>query len=625
VSGASRPRIVIGLLVVATLVGCASDEQAKKPARDDVALKAAPSSGAEDELARAEEARMFVEERSARWWDMLMERYPSWATSVGDHRFDDRWMATGPDARAAWRRSLEAFRESLADGAPEIRDGDLSRAERTTLELLRFEVDRAIAREALEMATFDVDQMSGPQANLPYFVNHEHPMKTRADVEHLTARYRGFNDHMAGHIADLRAGLERGRTAPRVVVDRVIKQLEALQRHAKSPRKGPFGKVVDRLPEDLSKEDKKLFADELIAGARESVHPSFGTYLTFLKSEYRDRARAEPGLSAMARGDEIYAALAQQHTTTALTPDEIHAIGERELKRIEGELGELGKKLGHEGDPWQLFDVLRKRKEHYAPSRDALLETFREALKLADAKLPETFGRLPKLGYDVEPMDAEREKDAPAAYYQPGSVTDGRKGVFVANLHRFAERPTFNSEVLAYHEAVPGHHLQIAVAQEVEGLPRFRTEGSYTSYVEGWALYSERLSDEMGLYTSLESRVGYLGFAAWRASRLVVDTGLHAKGWSRDKAVAFLASHTTLGPIDVDNEIDRYIAMPGQALAYMVGMLRILELRERAKGALGSSWDVRAFHDAVLGAGALPLDVLDRHVERELGIDPGKG
>jgi prolyl oligopeptidase len=443
-------------------------------------------------------------------------------------------------------------------------------------------------------------------------------MKERTDVENLIARYHALSDWMDGHLEDLRAGLERGRTAPRVVVDRVIEQLKALDKHRANPRQGPFGKVVERIPDDTAEKD--ALAREVVEAARTAVHPQLSRYLKFLRDEYRPAARTEPGLVGMGNGVKIYEALALHHTTTTLGVDEIHEMGKRELERIEGEMAALADKRGHKGDVKSFLAALRAEKSQYAKSRDALLATFREALARADKKLPEAFGTLPKLGYHVEPMDKERERDAPAAYYQPGSLRDGREGVFAANLYRFEERPLFNSEVLAFHEAVPGHHLQIAIAQELEGLPRFRTEGMYTGYVEGWGLYSERLADELGLYTSLESRVGYLGFAAWRASRLVVDTGLHAKGWSRQQAIDFLAAHTTLGKVDVDNEIDRYIAMPGQALAYMVGCLRILELRARAQEALGDRYDAKAFHDAVLGAGALPLDVLERHVERELGV-----
>lgn len=604
-------------LALGVTTSCASDEAAKRPA---AAPAAAPDDGSDQALEAAAEAKRFLDTSAEQWWNLLMARHPEWATSTGDHRFDDQLSRTGPQARRQWRQQLEVFAAGLEEGAAELKETDLDPADALSLALLRREVQESLERQRLGFETFDVDQMSGPQASLPYFFAVEHPMQTAADVTNLIARYRGLEQWMDGHIEDLREGLAVGRSAPRVVVERVITQLKDVLRHEKTPEKTPFGAVRERIPADV--EERPILEEDLLAATRESVLPAFRRYLEFLEQEYLPRARTEPGLSAMPDGQAAYRWLVRDNTTTELTPDEIHAVGLRELERIEGEMKRLAEQRGHKGDVKSFLAALRKERGQYAPSREELLESFKVALARADEKLPEAFGRLPTLGYEVRPMDAAREKDAPAAYYQPGSASDGRPGIFVANLHRHEERPLFNSEVLAFHEAVPGHHLQIAIAQELEGLPKFRSEGGYTAFVEGWGLYSERLADELGLYTSLEARVGYLGFAAWRASRLVVDTGLHEKGWSRQQAMDFLAAHTTLGPVDVANEIDRYIAMPGQALAYMVGALRILELREHARAEQGSAFDLRAFHDALLSAGALPLDVLDRYVSGQLGISP---
>ncbi len=612
----------LSLLLVPALSACRSDggvERSSAPAPP-----ASAPSAADEGVAEAEEAARFVEDRARAWWDLLMEQNPTWATSVGDHRFDDRLSRTGPDARDEQRMRLFAFAADLEERAAGIEEQQLSAADALTLELLRYEVARALEGERLGLATFDVDQMNGPQATLPYFFHHEHPMTTRADVENLIARYRALTPWMDGHIEDLRVGLQAGQTAPRVVVERVLLQLRELLKSERRPAESTFAKVAARIPDDVS-DDRALLEADVLAATRESVLPSLRRYLSFLEKEYLPKARKEPGLGSMSGGAEIYAWLAKRYTTTALSPEEIHALGRRELARIEAEIQKLALVRGQgtkeqPADAWAFVAKLKADKAQYAKSREALMVTFREALKRADAKLPEAFGRLPAMAYEVKPMDKERERDAPAAYYQPGSASDGRPGIFVANLHRFEERPVMNSEALAFHEAVPGHHIQIAIAQELEGLPRFRSEGYYVAFGEGWGLYAERLADELGLYSSLESRVGYLGFAAWRASRLVVDTGLHQLGWTRQQAVDFLARHTTLGAIDVANEIDRYIAMPGQALGYMVGMLRILELRERARAKLGPEFDLKAFHDALLGAGALPLDLIDRRVARELGL-----
>jgi prolyl oligopeptidase len=545
---------------------------------------------------------------AAAYWDAIMHRYPEWATSTGDHRFDDRMTEMGPGPRAKWRETiltLKARAEKLPEGEGQ---------ERLTRALLIRQLDEGVAMIDAGFDTWDVDQMSGPQATWPYFFSKEHPMKTAEDARNLAARYRAIPSYIDGHLADLKDGFHSGKVAPRIVVDRVINQLDDLL----NAKDGVvFVKVAERVPagnDELKAEIANL--------AKTTVMPALEKYRDFLEDKYREKAREEVGLSAMSGGREAYALLAKHHTTTSLTPEQIHEIGKKEIERIEGEMRKLAKERGHKGDVRSFLDALRKDEKFLTDSRDELFNTFGAALKRADAALPKAFGRLPKLGYKVEPMDAEREKDAPAAYYQPGSVADGREGIFVANLYAPRTRPTFNSEVLAFHEAVPGHHLQIALAQEVEGLPRFRQEGGTTAFVEGWGLYSERLSDELGLYSSLEARVGYLGYAAWRASRLVVDTGMHHMGWSREQAVDYLAAHTTLGETDVNNEIDRYIVMPGQALAYMIGCLRILELRAHAEKTLDEAFSLPAFHDAVLGDGALPLALLDENVSRKLGIPP---
>jgi uncharacterized protein (DUF885 family) len=613
------PRAPLGALLALGLASaCASDEAQKRPPAP--AKTHAPA--VDDGPQAAAEAARLVSLSAERWWEKLMARHPEWATSTGDHRFNDRLGPMGPQARREWTQQLEVFVASLEEGASELDETSLSPTDGLTLALLQREVRSTLERARLGFATFDVDQMSGPQASLPYFFAEEVPMSTGADVTNLIARYRALTPWMEGHLDDLREGMALGRTAPRVVVQRVIGQLKEVLRHEKAPERSSFGAVRARIPAGLEAEERRVLEEDLLAATRESVLPAFRAYLEFLEKEYLPRAREQPGLGAMPGGKEAYAWLAGHYTTTELSPEEIHALGLKELARIEGEVARLAKERGHDGDVQSFLAALRKEKAQYAPSREALLESFKTALARADKKLPDAFGRLPKLPYEVKPMDAAREKDAPAAYYQPGAASDGRPGIFVANLHRHEERPLFNSEVLAFHEAVPGHHLQIALAQELSGLPKFRTEGGFTAFVEGWGLYSERLADELGLYTSLEARVGYLGFSAWRASRLVVDTGLHHMGWSRQQAVDFLGAHTTLGPVDVANEIDRYIAMPGQALAYMVGALRILELREHARAELGSRFDLRDFHDALLSAGALPLDVLDRYVSAQLGISP---
>lgn len=619
-----QPRRVIvvtsvGLAIGLTLAAsCTTTSDKRSPDPRPPTKAPAPKSEGEQKHAKAPAKSATnasaVEQLSAEYWEYLMRASPQWATQSGDHRFDDLLGDTGPKSIAM----QQAKEQELLSKARSI-TGDVSAADQISLALLIEELERNLEAGQLGFATFDVHQMYGPQAMLPDFMTRQHPMKTKADVENLIARYRAVPAYLQGHIDNLREGLGKGRVAPRVVVDRVIGQLDRLLAKV-ALEKSAFGKAVERIPNTLDPAVKAELRATILEETQKSVLAGFESYRRFLVDEYQAKARTTVGLGDMPGGKAAYAHLVRRHTTTAMTPDEIHQVGLDELARIEAKIAALAKERGFDGDVPTFLKSLRAERAQYADSREALLKSFRSALDRADKALPSAFGRLPKLPYKVEPLDASRERDAPAAYYQPGAPDDGRAGVFAANLYRFEERPLFNSDVLAFHEAVPGHHLQIALAQELDDIPQFRSESYNTAFVEGWALYSERLSDELGLYHDLESRVGYLGFAAWRASRLVVDTGLHAKGWTRQEAIDFLAAHTTLGKIDVENEIDRYIAMPGQALAYMIGCLHILSLREHVRASLGDAFSLPAFHDAVLGEGALPLSVLDAQVTAKLGV-----
>jgi uncharacterized protein (DUF885 family) len=562
-----------------------------------------------------------VDALAARYFEVKLERFPEFATLIGDHRYDDKLFETGAPARDRYVARIAPFGEEaralLGALAPSLDD-----ERRLTLEVLIDEIAREAESTRLEIATLGVDQMDGPQATFAYFASTQHPMRNEADARALVARYRAIPAVVDGLITDLQRGLANGRASPDIVVDRVLAQLDALVdvTHSESP----FVTAAARVPTTLPAASRAALVGEIERAAVEHVIESFDRYRTFIRDTYRARARLEPGVSSLPGGAEIYAFQSRVHTTTTLTPDEIHAMGLAELARIEDAMRVLAKERGYTGEIRAFLDEMRADRSGYAESRAALLDVYKSALVEGQAALPRAFSRLPKLTVEVREMDAARERDAPAAYYEPGSLTAERPGIFIANLHRFEERPLMNAHVLTFHEAVPGHHLQIALAQEVTTMPSFRREGHYSAFVEGWALYSEELAWELGLYPTLEAKLGALGFAAWRASRLVVDTGLHAKGWSRQHAIDFLASHTTLGKIDVENEIDRYIAWPGQALAYMVGKLRIVALRRELEAKLGPRFSLPRFHDVVLGSGALPLALLEEHVRRVLLRDAGR-
>jgi prolyl oligopeptidase len=345
------------------------------------------------------------------------------------------------------------------------------------------------------------------------------------------------------------------------------------------------------------------------------VLPALRKFREFVNATYLPGARETIGMSALPDGEAWYALDAHSSTTTDLTPKEIHEIGEREVARIEEEMAALRKALGFKGDKKAFGEFLRKDPQFYYTSGDELLAAYRDICKRIDPELPRFFGRLPRLTYGVKPVPDYAADAKPTAYYEPGSAEAGRAGAFFANTMHLDQRPKWQMEVLALHEAVPGHHLQIALAQELDEKPELLRERSYTAFIEGWALYCEGLGKEMGCYSDPYSDYGRLNFEIWRAVRLVVDTGIHAFGWSRQQAIDYFREHTAMSDYNIKVEVDRYIVWPGQALAYKIGQLKISDLRKRAEVALGTRFDIRGFHDAVLGQGAVPLDVLEKQVD----------
>jgi prolyl oligopeptidase len=402
---------------------------------------------------------------------------------------------------------------------------------------------------------------------------------------------------MDQYLDNLRAGLGEGRVAMRVAVERVIGQLKGLL---------------------ATPEDKSPFAakPELLPAIRESVYPAYRKMLKFLEEDYLSKARTRDiGLWALPGGKDAYTFRIRYHTTTELSAEEIHRIGLQELRSIQDEMRKIAK-----GDLKPFMDKIKKEPKNFFASREDLLDSARRELAKANAKLPAWFKRLPKNECEVKAIEDYRERDCVAAfYYQPDEKLT-RKGIFYANTFDATSRPRFNMPALAIHEAVPGHHLQIALALEIEGLPKFRRQAGFTAFVEGWGLYSERLGDEMGLYEDDLARFGMLTYQAWRACRLVVDTGLHALKWTRQQAIDFFMENVALTETEVLNEVDRYIIWPGQALAYMIGKREIMALRDEAKKAMGERFDIKEFHDVVLRNGAIPLTTLRRLVREWAGV-----
>jgi prolyl oligopeptidase len=522
-------------------------------------------------------------------WETTLRENPTYATYLGDFRYNDRLADISAAGRARRRAEHERFLSRLRA----LDAGALSENDRVTADILRLQLEQALEEDRHKFWQWDVDQMGGPQADFPQLLNY-HPL---SDLGGLEARFRAFPAWMDQYLDNLREGLRENRIAMRVAVERVIGQL-----------KGLLG----------TPEDKSPFAakPELVPSIRDSVYPAFRKMLTFLEQDYLPKARTrDVGLWALPGGKEAYEFRIRLHTTTALGAEEIHRIGLAELRAIQNEMRTIAK-----GELKPFMERLKKDPKNFFSSREDLLESARRELSKATLKLPAWFKRLPRNECEVKPIEEYRERDSVAAFYYPPDEKLTRKGIFYANTFDATSRPRFNMPALAIHEAVPGHHLQIALALEIEGLPKFRRQAGFTAFVEGWGLYSERLGDEMGLYEDELSRFGMLTYQAWRACRLVVDTGLHALKWTRQQAIDFFMENVALTETEVLNEVDRYIIWPGQALAYMIGKREIFALRDEAKKAMGARFDIKEFHDVVLRNGAIPLTTLRRLVHEWAGI-----
>lgn len=530
----------------------------------------------------------------AEYWDWLMRSAPTWATYLGDHRFDEELEDLSARARMARQGRLQRFRARIA----ELDKSALTPAERVSAGVLDSKL--AIDLEGLEVRSheYDVNQLDGPQVNL-FELAMFHPTKDRYGFYSLSRRLEAIPKYLAQYEANLRDGLTARRTAPRVIVERVIDQLDRLGK--KPLDQNPFAAVIAKAPQDLS--------ERMTAAVRDGVMPAFARLHRFLKNEYLPHARQQVGIAGMPGGASVYRYQIRRETTTQLTAEEIHQIGLDELASIRAEADTIARRAGHE-DGRAFFAAIKRDPKNYAPTREGVLEKYREALTRANAALPKVFAVLPKAPCIVKSIEEYKERESPAAYYYSAPHDRSRPAVFYANTYDPASRPLYNATALTVHEAVPGHHLQIALAQEIPGLPMWRRESHFTSFTEGWGLYSERLADELGLYQTDLDRAGMLTFQAWRACRLVVDTGMHAKGWTREQAIAFMNENLALSEKDIVAEVERYITWPGQALAYMIGMREIRRLRAEAQATLGSKFDLKGFHDVVLRNGAVPLAVL---------------
>lgn len=437
-------------------------------------------------------------------------------------------------------------------------------------------------------------------------------IRSKLEADAYLSRLRALPGYYDQEITNGRRGIVTDFVQPRLVVEVAIRtaRKQAEQDPATSVMLAPFEHLPSSIAPDVQA-DLKAQAQVLV---RDQIIPAQKRIVAFLEGEYLPHARQSLAARDLPDGERYYAAKVREHTTTDLTPDQVHQIGLDEVKRIRAEMDKVIAETGFKGDFAQFIAFLRTDPQFYATSREALYDRYRIIAKRIDPELPRLFGRLPRLTYGVKPIPSETEEGQTTAYYEEGSPSRGVAGTFTVNLSHLNQRPLYEAPTLALHESVPGHHLQISLAQEQGDVPAFRKHLQFTAFVEGWGLYAEQLGGEIGLYTTPYERFGQLSYEMWRACRLVADTGIHWKHWTRDQARACFLENSSLSEHNIDTEVDRYISWPGQALGYKIGELKIMELRHRAEAALGDRFDIRRFHDAVLLGGALPLDVLEVRV-----------
>jgi uncharacterized protein (DUF885 family) len=538
-------------------------------------------------------------------WEYTLRTSPEFASILGDKRYNDK---LSDFSQAAIDRDIEQSRIFLrkfeaidTNGFPE--------QERLNRGLMVSNLRERLEGVKFKSWQMPVNQFNGIHLDLPQLVT-SLSFATVKDYEDYIARLRQVPRAFEEVLIQMRNGMKNSLMPPKILLMQVAGQAENIVKQ--KPEETPFAEPTTKFPKEFSEADQKRLREGVMTAIRDQVLPAYTKFMNFVRQAYAPKGRADIGIWALPQGNERYAFAVRVMTTTKMAPEEIHQLGLREVARIEAEELAIAQKLGF-NDLKSFRESLKNKPDLHPKSREQILDEYRRYTDQMWAQLPRLFGRLPKAKLEIMPIEPFREKEASTQYNQ-GTPDGSRPGHVFVNTYDYANQLTINNESTAYHEGVPGHHMQISIAQELPDLPPFRQQAGYTAYVEGWALYSERLGKEIGFYQNPYNDYGRLDDEMLRAIRLVVDTGIHYKKWTRDQVVQFFRDHSSLNEATIQSETDRYIAWPGQALAYKLGQLTILRLREKAKRELEEKFDIRAFHDEVLGAGALPMDVLEQRI-----------
>ncbi len=540
-------------------------------------------------------------------WEFELRSQPESATVFGDDRYNDK---VSDLSAAAIQANINESRRYL-QRLEEVDTTGLSDQDQLNKKLLVRNLRMGLKSFDLKLHEMPIDQFSGFHLQVPLMVALT-PFHTTKDYENYIARLRQWPGTFDQVMELARAGERDGLMPPKHLLEKVVEQSRAIGAGALASD-SPFLQPAQKFPDSVAPAEQARLRKAIHDAVENGIVPAYQRFTNFVKEDYAPKGRLDDGESALPNGQEIYRFLIAQSTTTTMTADEIHELGLRQVAETEAAMTALAKKQGY-ADLKSFQQAVKNDPKNHPTSREDILDHYRKYTDGMYGKVGELFGRMPKARLTVVPVESYREKEAADAEYQQGSPDGSRKGRVAVNTGDFQHRTLDEIEATAYHEGIPGHHFQISIAQELQSLPAFRQHAFYTAYTEGWGLYSERLGKEVGFYGDPESEYGRLSGEMLRSIRLVVDTGVHAKHWTRQQMVDYFHQHSTSDEPSIQAEVDRYIAMPAQALAYKIGQLKILEIQQRAQSELGAKFDIKGFHDELLGGGALPLDVLDGRV-----------
>lgn len=540
-------------------------------------------------------------------WEYTLKNNPETATTLGDLRYNNRWTEFSKNQIEKDKKSTQIFLKRFEA----IDSTGFSATDQLNKDLMIYQLKESLKSYDLKLYEMPFNQMWGLHLQFPGFIS-SIPFDNAKQYQDYISRLKQIPLILDQGVQLAKQGQKDGLMPPKYLIEKVAKQIDSIATPA--GKDSVFASPLKQFPKNISKAEQERLSREILQAIDQNVRPAYQKLGTFIQKEYLPYGRQHEGIWSLPNGDELYRFYVENNTTTSESPENIHQLGLKEVTRIEAEMLKIAKAQGF-NDLKSFQQSLKTNPAVFPKSREEILEIYRGYIAQMQPELPKLFGLLPKNKVEVLPVEQYREKEAAGAEYHQGTPDGSRPGQVYVNTGDFSERSKISMEATAYHEAIPGHHMQIDIAQNLPNLPMFRKQPNHTAYIEGWALYAEQLGKDVGFYKDPLSDYGRLSSELFRACRLVVDTGVHYKKWTRQQMIDFMREHSALDEPDIQAETDRYIAIPAQALAYKMGQLKILELRELAKHELGDRFDIKAFHDMILNAGTLPLNILDARIK----------